>query len=422
MKKRILGICLAIMLGVLSVQSVAADLATNKETVFFPETKFSLSSPFLSEFLRLGGIPALGYPVSRPFEIGGFLSQAFQRGILQWRQNENQAILINIMDQLHEKGLDDYLFLKGIPRHFSESDGAQGNFEKAKEIRFAWLTQAEIREFYFGNPDPVTFYGLPTSRPEKHSPFITQRFQRGVLQLWVEDIPGMPKKGSVVGVLVGDLVKEGGFIPTQALEEENTPKEKKANLPTIIHYGNRNLPSIALTIDDAWSPQCVSEALQTAKKYGVKMTLFPAGSMISSQVNLWRQAISDGHEIGNHSFSHRYLTKLSDEEIKKDIRAADDVLYQTLGYRNPMRLFRPPWGGDERVLKIAQGEGFSIVMWSVDPLKSPSTYEYVVSRALAGDIVLLHFNQKDIGDLAKIIENFQKRGFVLTTISGLFGD
>lgn len=428
MKKRILGICLAIILGVLSVQSAAADSITNKETVFFPETKFSLSNPFLSEFLRLGGIPALGYPISRPFENEGFLYQAFQRGILQWNPSESRACLINLMDELSGKGFDDYLLLQGIPRHFSGDDESRGDFEKAKQIRFGWLARVEIREFYFKNPDPITFFGLPTSQPERYGPFVTQRFQRGTLQLWIENVPGMPPKGTIVGVLSGDFARKAGFIPRQALQEEVPSGKTESKLPGLFSNGDRNLPKVALTIDDAFSPALVSKALQIARKYGVKMTFFPIGRIVSSQADLWKQAIAEGHEIGNHTFSHRILTPLSSEEIKKDIENANAVLDGALGFHYSMRFLRLPGGaggysgGDPRLLKIAQGEGFSIAMWSVDPKNSSSTYDYVVSRVQNGDIVLLHFIEKDINVLDKIIENLQKRGFVLTTISGLFGD
>ncbi len=214
--------------------------------IFFSQTgfwvrdaAFCLGSPgtmpnYLSEFNRLGGIPTLGYPASRPYWDAGFCYQVFQRGILQWRPDYSppQAVLANTLDWLHDAGKDGFLLGLGVPLHFTGNDGSEGNFSRAIEIRLQWLTDPDIRAAYLANPnpaaipdtlwDPVTFYGLPTSQPELHGPFIAQRFQRYVLQKWVAEVPGMPPAGSVVGVLAGDLAKQaGGIVPAAAAEPES---------------------------------------------------------------------------------------------------------------------------------------------------------------------------------------------------------
>lgn len=199
----------------------AASLATSR---FYPQTGFFLRNRdgvnFLSEFDRLGGVGMLGYPVSRVFEASGFLHQALQRGILQWRPETNSAVMVNIMDELHRSGKDDWLLSKGVPPQFSSEDGSGGNFDKAREIRLSWLTDGKIRQAYLAAPDPLGFYGLPTSQPEQYGPFVAQRFQRGVLQLWLADAQGMPRPGQVVGVLAGDLALELGVVAPQALDPE----------------------------------------------------------------------------------------------------------------------------------------------------------------------------------------------------------
>lgn len=199
----------------------AAPLARSR---FFAETGFWVSDrdgvDLLSEFERLGGVPRLGFPISRAFEANGFLHQGFQRGILQWRPSARTAVPVNVMDQLFSSGKDDWLLSMGVPRHSTADDGSGGDFDRAKETRLSWLTNSAIRQAYFNSPDPVGFYGLPTSNPERHGPFIAQRFQRGVLQLWLDGVQGMPRPGEVVGVLVGDLAKALGFFSPQALGPE----------------------------------------------------------------------------------------------------------------------------------------------------------------------------------------------------------
>lgn len=232
-----------------SSKAEAAPFTTSR---FFPQTGFFLRNRdgvnFLSEFDRLGGVATLGYPVSRVFQMGGLQHQGFQRGILQWRPEAKGAVLVNIMDELHSLGKDDWLLAKGVPPS-SPDDGSGGDFNKARETRLSWLTNQNIRQAYFANPDPLGFYGLPTSQPQRQGPFIAQRFQRGVLQLWVEDVPGMPRPGVVVGVLAGDLAQELGFFAPQTLEPEygtrDTPGELALPVPAFRQERNLSCESSA---------------------------------------------------------------------------------------------------------------------------------------------------------------------------------
>ena len=150
-----------------------------------------------------------------------------QGALLQWRPEVGGAYLANTFEILEQAGLDDWLFhAKGIPRPIQD-DGSGGDWNKAREARLSWLTNEQIRAKYLANPNPariaswnvdraIELYGLPMSRPERHGPFISQRFQRITLQLWVDDVEGMPAPGMVVRVLGGDLLKDAGLLPPQA--------------------------------------------------------------------------------------------------------------------------------------------------------------------------------------------------------------
>ncbi len=211
---------------------------------FFPQTGFwvrdnvpypdnpNLGANFFREYERLGGVAALGYPASRPYLKDGFLYQVFQRGIMQWRPDYSppQAVLSNPMDWLSDDGKDDRLLVIGVPRHINDEDGAGGDFQRARDIRLSWIADPDIRSAYFANPDPeqiplaawdpIALYGLPTSQAQRFGPFLTQRFQRYVLQKWLDAVPGMPPPGRVVGVLAGDLAKQMGLVPAAAVEPE----------------------------------------------------------------------------------------------------------------------------------------------------------------------------------------------------------
>ena len=184
---------------------------------------------FADEYERLGGVDTLGHPASYRFTLGdGFTYQVTQRALLQWRPEVNAAYLGNIFQMLEQAGLDDWLLReKGIPLPIKD-DGAGGDWDKAKEARLSWLTNEQIKAKYLANPNPdaisdwsvnrsIELYGLPMSRPERYGPFISQRFQRVAFQLWVEEVPGSPAPGTVIGVLAGDLLKQAGLVPPEGL-------------------------------------------------------------------------------------------------------------------------------------------------------------------------------------------------------------
>ncbi|MCL4459009.1 MAG: hypothetical protein M1577_03755 [Chloroflexi bacterium] len=199
---------------------------------------------FAAEFQRLGGVETLGYPASHRFQLpDGFTYQLTQGALLQWRPEQDAVALANIFEMLERAGVDDWLYsFKGIPRPI-KNDSSGGDWQKAKQTRLGWLTNEAIRDHYLANPNPagiaewgvdsaIELYGLPMSRPERFGPFIAQRFQRIAFQLWLDEVPGMSPPGSVVRVLGGDLLKETGLIPLEALAPGDRPAPTPTPTPT----------------------------------------------------------------------------------------------------------------------------------------------------------------------------------------------
>jgi uncharacterized protein YkwD len=173
-------------------------------------------------------VDTLGYPVSQPYVRDGFTYQAFQRGVLQWRPEMNAALLSNTFDWLTTADRDEWLGTLGIPAPLQDS--SNGDWNRALNERLAWLTNEPIKNRFMTNPttgrpwtlaEAVNLYGVPQSRPEQRGPFIVQRFQRIAFQLWTESVPSMPARGSVVGVLGGDLVKTAQIVPASATSPDN---------------------------------------------------------------------------------------------------------------------------------------------------------------------------------------------------------
>ena len=229
---RLMAIALLTSLAAILVFSSAAGhrLAHESPTVIFDyDVTNDYGILFADEFERLGGAEALGYPASYRFRLDdGFVYQVTQGALLQWRPEVRKAYLGNTFEMLEKAGYDQWLLdTKGIPLPIKE-DGSGGDWNKARQTRLAWLTNENIKAKYLANPNPegiaswsearaIELYGLPMSYPEKHGPFVSQRFQRVAFQLWVDEVEGMPAVGTVVRVLGGDLLKEACLVPSHAL-------------------------------------------------------------------------------------------------------------------------------------------------------------------------------------------------------------
>ena len=183
---------------------------------------------FWSEFQRLGGVQALGYPVSKRFSSKGFTVQVMQKGVLQWRPEVGQAWLTNVFDEMHEAGKDDWLFsTRSTPRPLDPSfDGAKP-WAQVLSGRVALLDpQPPIDKRYESAGDPLTFFGLPTSQVQDMGNHMAVRLQRAVIQLWKVDVP-WAKAGEVTVANGGDVAKEAGLFPAEVLAPQRSPLLKQ---------------------------------------------------------------------------------------------------------------------------------------------------------------------------------------------------
>jgi hypothetical protein len=191
----------------------------------------------------------------------GLLYQAFQRGILQWRPAEGHADLANVFDQFTDAGRDDALEILGIPRPIPPSELP---FDQEVERRMALITEPRFLARYFFDPfnqEPFEsqeqawqFLGLPQTLPERpayyreklngkfgpplYQNYIIQRFQKGALQLFIEDAPAEPtvvpgdgRRGCVALTAVGRIARSlgaGKLIPGSAVQPE--PLEQPARV------------------------------------------------------------------------------------------------------------------------------------------------------------------------------------------------
>ena len=183
--------------------------------------------PFWSEFQRLGGAEVLGYPVSRRFFMDGFISQATQKFVLQWRPDQRQVWFVNVFDVLHEKGKDDWLFsVRQTPRDPGSAADAGLTWDAVMQRHWKILDgDPKIKAVFEADKDPLSHFGLPISLADMGNAVVL-RAQRAVFQRWKEDVP-WAKAGDITVANGGDIAKEVGLLPIEGIVPESPPPEAR---------------------------------------------------------------------------------------------------------------------------------------------------------------------------------------------------
>ena len=128
-----------------------------------------------------------------------------------------------------------------------------------------------------------------------------------------------------------------------------------------------NDPLIALTFDDGPNPDHTPEVLDVLKKYNVKATFFLMGAYVEQHPEIVQRIVEEGHQIGNHSYSHPDMSKLSDEEVLQQFEWCQQVIEDAVGFRPD--IYRLPFGaGGARVVKLMEKEGMTSILWNIDTL------------------------------------------------------
>ncbi len=177
---------------------------------------------------------------------------------------------------------------------------------------------------------------------------------------------------------------------------------------------------VALTFDDG--PSFYTEGLlDTLKEHNVKATFFVLGTQVRIQSETVQRMFREGHQIGNHTWDHPNLTRMSDDQIREQLQLTDNLIAQIIGESTPF--MRPPYGAyNESVLAAS---GLPIIFWSVDPLdwkdRDAATVAARIVDAPAGAIILAHDIHKSTVDaVPAIIAALKNRGIHMVTVTKLF--
>ena len=184
---------------------------------------------------------------------------------------------------------------------------------------------------------------------------------------------------------------------------------------------DRNKPMVALTFDDGPNAN-TSRVLDILEKYNVKATFFVLGTNIEGYEDTILRMKELGMEIGNHMYSHKLMTRLTEEEITLEIKKVDDLVFNIIN-RYPT-LIRPSYGtSNKRMLKIIDRP---VIIWDIDTLdwkyhNSTRISNKILDKVSDGDIVLMHdIYSATANSLEITIPKLLDKGYQLVTVSELF--
>lgn len=180
-------------------------------------------------------------------------------------------------------------------------------------------------------------------------------------------------------------------------------------------------PKIALTFDDGPSAAWTPALLDGLKERGVKATFFLIGENADKNPEIVKRMAEEGHLIGNHTYHHVELTKVSENEARLELADTSAVIVRITG-KEP-EYMRPPFGAWQR--KLEQEIQMLPVLWTIDPLdwtteNQDEIVNKVVTEAEENDIILLHDCYKSSIEAGlRIVDILQEEGFMFVTVDEL---
>jgi peptidoglycan/xylan/chitin deacetylase (PgdA/CDA1 family) len=206
-----------------------------------------------------------------------------------------------------------------------------------------------------------------------------------------------------------------------------TPAEASPTASFKITYSavKVNGPYVAMTFDDGPHATLTPKLLDLLAQKKIKVTFFVLGENAQRHPEILKRAVAEGHEIGNHSWSHPNLAKLSNEALRSQLQRTDDVIAQAIG--SHPTIMRPPYG--ELTPKQRQWVnsvfGYKVILWDVDPLdwKEPGpsiVAQRIIRETKHGSIMLSHdIHAQTIAAMPETFDALLAKGFRFVTISEL---
>ncbi|MGX9354472.1 polysaccharide deacetylase family protein [Roseobacteraceae bacterium S113] len=223
---------------------------------------------------------------------------------------------------------------------------------------------------------------------------------------------------------LGGVLAPGAALAQPAIALPRDIVERDAATITAVRTPS---PVIAMTFDDGPHPKHTPRLLDMLKERGIKATFYLIGNRVATWPQIAARIAEEGHEVGNHSWSHPFLTKHGQSSVLREIDRTTNAIWQATG--RPPVTFRPPYGAFSRAQRswLHETRKLPTILWSVDPAdwRRPGA-SVVASRILKhshqGAIVLSHdIHRGTIDAMPRTLDGLTSRGLTFVTVSQILG-
>ncbi len=188
---------------------------------------------------------------------------------------------------------------------------------------------------------------------------------------------------------------------------------------------NVNGKYVAMTFDDGPVSANTTRVLNMLKMRNIKATFYVIGTRVKNNPSLMRRMVAEGHEVGNHTWTHGKLTGMSDSMVRSELNRTRDAIVATTGIKP--RTMRPPYGALSTRQRnwIFSEYGYPTILWDVDPedWKKPGASvikSRIVNNTKSGSIILLHDLHKTTVDaVPATLDALLRQGYKFVTVSQL---
>jgi len=181
---------------------------------------------------------------------------------------------------------------------------------------------------------------------------------------------------------------------------------------------------LAITFDDGPMPGVTDRILDALKERGLVATFFMIGERVAASPELARRVAAEGHEIGNHTYTHPKLNSLPDQQAALEIQQAQDTIIEVT-QKSPI-CFRPPYlAFRKNQAPLPHGKGLRIIYGDIDSRDWAQPGEdkiiaTILSEAKVGSIIICHDHSPQTANcIGQILDRLLEQGFIFATVSSL---
>ncbi|WP_445488177.1 polysaccharide deacetylase family protein [Niallia sp. 03133] len=240
-------------------------------------------------------------------------------------------------------------------------------------------------------------------------------------------IPGINGLEVDVDASYKSMKASGKFNEKKLVFKQLKPSIHLKDLPpTPIYKGNPNKQTVSFIINVAWGNEYLPDILAVLKKHHVKASFFLEGRWTQKNPELAKMIVEAGNEVGNHSYTHPDMSKISPQQARNEMIKTNDVIKATTGKK--ITWFAPPSGSyNNDTVQIANENKMGTLMWSIDTVdwRKPAPdvlIQRVVGKVHNGAMILMHPTASTTSALQELIEQIQAKGLEINTVSEMLSE